>query len=199
VLEQEILEHRPTCRRGEGFADGITVADDVIRGRAVPYGRVVNLGEVFERFEPGAFAGTNKSRVRVCLEHGQAVGRVTSLEERSDGLHFEAELPDIPAIPETGKARAMIAAGLADELSVGFNTVAGGTRVEKDAGRNVYVHSRANLLEISLVPWGAYGRGATLHRAALLDPELEALKLARAEARNEAAAWLSKIKKWSGG
>jgi len=198
TLQAEILEHRPTCRRGEGFADTITVDDGVINGRAVPYRHTIDLGGVFERFEPGAFADQVKdpSRVKVCLEHGQPVGLVTRLEERADGLHFTAEIPNEPDIPETMKARAMIRRGIADELSVGFNSLPGGTTVEHDKTRATYVHRRARLLEISLVPWGAYGRGATLTRSALLDPEQEKLKLARAEARSTAAAWLAKIGEW---
>ena len=197
-LLQELESFQPTCRRGEGFADNITVDDGVIHGRAVPYGRVVDIGPFLERFEPGAFSRQVKdpSRVRICLEHGQAVGRITALEEREDGLYFTGAIPDEPAIPETAKARAMIFHGLADELSVGFQTVNGGTVPSREAGRTLHTHRRARLMEISLVPWGAYGRGATLQRAALVDPHDLTLELAREKGRQVAAEWAARVASW---
>jgi len=187
---------QPTCRRGEGFADRIEVTDDAIHGRAVPYGVTVELAHgVREQFRPGAFAKQLKDpgRVKFCLEHGQVVGRMTGLDEQDDGLYFTAALSQSADIPEARRARALIEEGLADELSVGFNTVRGGTSMSReDDGVTMAVHHRARLMEVSLVPWGVYGRGATLQRSILVDHAAELLELRRAEQRAWLEQWQSR-------
>jgi HK97 family phage prohead protease len=193
LLLQELTSQSPTCRRGEGFADHIEVDDaGLIRGRAVPYGVTVELTpNLREEFRRGAFARQVKdpTRVRLCLEHGQVIGRIQSMEERADGLYFAAAISGSPDIPEAKRARALIAEGLADELSVGFNTVRDGTVVSRaDDGHTLAVHHRARLMEISLVPWGAYAREAVLQRSGLVDLVAETMLLRRAEAAERLAA-----------
>ena len=118
------------------------------------------------------------------------IGRIHELEERADGLYFVAGISASPDIPEAKRARALIAEGLADELSVGFNTVRGGTvTTREDDGATMAVHHRARLMEISLVPWGAYAREAVLQRAQLVDRAAELLAARQEEARRWAAEW----------
>lgn len=196
MFSEEIERSQPTCRRGEGFADNIVIDGHDIKGRAVPYGYTIELMPgVFERFERGSFARQTKdpARVKVCLEHGQVVGKVVELEERQDGLYFAGGISKSDDIPEARKARAMLDEDLADELSVGFQTVRGGTKVEQSDDQVTYIHNRARLLEISLVPWGAYGRGATVSRSTLLDPD----DLIRRARRDEARAWVAEYRKRS--
>lgn len=191
-LAEDLQQSRPTCRRGDGFADQLQVDDGgLLRGRAVPYQHTVRLTPgLYERFTPGAFTRQLKDpgRVKICLEHGQVIGRMTDLEERDDGLHFTGRISMSDDIPEARKARAMLADDLADELSVGFQQVDGGSKHEqRPDGSVLWTHHRARLMEVSLVPWGVYGRGATVARSLLVDEqaELEAarLTLARANAR----------------
>lgn len=178
-----------TCRRGEGFADRMDIrpADGRLSGRAVPYGHTVELlpGTLLERFEPGAFAPQlrDPSRVKICLEHGQVVGRARTLDEREDGLYFDGLVSDSPDIPEARRARALLGEELLDELSIGFATVAGGSTFEtQDDGSTLVRHHRARLLEVSLVPFGMYGREATTHhRSRLVDPAVARLEARRAE------------------
>jgi HK97 family phage prohead protease len=149
-----------------------------------------------ERYEAGAFAKAAKdpARVKVCLEHSQIIGRVTSLAETPEGLTFEARISDSPAIPEALKARAMITGGLADELSVGFQCLPGGTDEEvRTDGTMLWRHRRLRLREISLVGWGAMGRDATLTRARIVDWDEQAEEQARdVEARRLVArGWLA--------
>jgi len=188
--------HQPTCRRGEGFADRLQVGDGSIRGRAVPYGVTVELAHgVREQFRPGAFTRQLKDpgRVKMCLEHGQVIGRMTELDEQDDGLYFTATISNSPHRPEALRARAMIDEGDVDELSVGFNTVKGGTSMSReDDGVTMAVHHRARLMEVSLVPWGVYGRSATLQRAVLVDHAAELLELRRAEQRAWFEQWQSR-------
>lgn len=189
---EDLEKALPTCRRGEGFADNITVEGSDIRGRAVPYDVTIQLMPgIYERFEKGSFSRqlVDPARVKVCLEHGQVVGKVDRLEERDDGLWFEGGISKSNAIPEAAKARAMLDEELADELSVGFQTVKGGTRAERTGDETTYIHSRARLLEVSLVPWGAYGRDATVSRSILLHPGDLALQLKREAAREWVAAF----------
>jgi HK97 family phage prohead protease len=192
LLVEELAGADPICRRGEGFADQITADDGTITGRAVPYGHTVELRPgLFEVFARGTFKNAVKDpgRVKIAYEHGQVIGHMTGLEERDDGLWFTGRIVDNPAIPEAARARAMIAEGLADEMSVGFRTVKGGTHSEATDHGTRYTHTRAQLLEVSLVPWGAYGREATLSRARLVDPTALLLDARRAELRRWVAEY----------
>lgn len=193
-LAQEIQRLLPSCRKGEGYADELETSGDEISGRAVPYGRTIELFPgVLEDFAPGTFARQVKQahRVKLCLEHGQVVGRVTELEDRDNGLYFRAKVSDNPGIPEAARFRALVAERLVDELSIGFQTVAGGTEARQlDDGNTHYRHTRARLLEISLVPWGAYGRDATLSRARIISPEAQDRALALELQR----AWVAKYR-----
>ena len=188
----------PTCRRGEGFAAGFERDGDVIRGQAVPFGRIVKLTpSLLEQFQKGAFSRQMKdpARVKLCLEHGQVVGKCTRLEETDDGLQFEARISKSEAIPEARRARALLDDELIDELSIGFRGVDGGMDVQRRDGSTLVTHRRANLKEISLVPWGVYGRDATLARSELIDPHELArqadLEAKRAEARARVAKFVT--------
>lgn len=191
-LLQEMRAGSPTCRRGEGFADNLDISDGRIRGRAVPFGYTVELRPgLWERFERGAFTSQLKDpgRVKVCIEHGQVVGSASGLEERGDGLWFVGGISGNPAITEAGRARALLDEGLVDELSIGFRTVPGGTDVEQVDGGVLWRHRRAQLMEVSLVPWGVYGREATLARSRLIDPAAELVAARRAQMRAWFADW----------
>lgn len=192
LVENElVMVGQPMCRRGEGFADNLAIDKGSITGRAVPYDRTIQLADgVFERFEQGAFTRQLKDpgRIKICIEHGQVVGKVDTLTE-TDGLDFEARVSQNPSIAEAQRALALLEEDLIDEMSIGFATVKGGTRIERDEQGVTYVHTRARLMEISLVPWGAYGRDATL-RTRLLDPAV-ALRQARIDA---ALKWLEEWK-----
>jgi HK97 family phage prohead protease len=187
LLRRELDGRQPTCRRGDGFADNLTTDGASLQGRAVPYGQTVELRPgLWERFERGVFARQVKDtkRIKLCLEHNQVVGHVVALEERDDGLYFDARISENPSIPEAARARALVAEGLIDELSVGFQTVAGGTSVDtREDGTAIYTHRRARLMEISAVPWGAYGREATLQRSRLVDPTAMVIDQQREMAR----------------
>ncbi len=195
IFQDEIEAFAPMCRRGEGFADNLEFESNTnlgtkISGRAVPYNQVIRLQRgLYEEFHNGAFAEQDPLRVRVCLEHEQVVGRVHKLEERSDGLWFEGSISANPALPEAARATAMVEEHLIDELSVGFKTVDGGTEVVHRGENTYYHHNKAQLLEISLVPWGAYGRGATLARAQFEDVTKTILEIKRREAREWVASY----------
>lgn len=199
TLRDEIKRRLPTCRRGDGFADTIETDKEpgVFRGRAVPYNQWIALTpDIREIYEPGVFAKQMRdpARVKICLEHGQVVGRVLEFDEREDGLHFRARISPSGDIPEARKAQAMLDDDLADELSVGFMAMPNGTDETNENGVTKWRHKRARLLEISLVPWGAMGRHATVTRASFYDDGGLAEALALAERQAEARAWLEAFK-----
>ena len=190
LLLSELRSASPTCRRGEGFADRLEVGDGQLRGRAVPYGVTVELAPgLREVFRPGAFSrqARDPSRVKLCLSHGEVIGKVHELREEPDGLYFAAAVSTREHIPEARKALDLLADDLVDELSIGFNTVKGGTSYSSEGAGTLATHHRARLFEVSLVPWGAYGRGAVLQRSTLVDLAAEVL----AAHQNEAREWLA--------
>lgn len=192
-LPSSLNPESPTCRRGEGFADQLGISGNKIHGRAVPYDRIIQLMPgVYEVFEEGAFARQAKdpSRVKICLEHGEVVGKIKELQEHTEYLFFAGEVSRNPAIPEAMRAQALIDDDLIDEMSIGFQTVKDGTKIEEYEDGMLLRHSRARLLEISLVPWGAYGREATLSRSKLIDPTEKIEEIKRQQARE----WVNDFK-----
>lgn len=176
----------------------MTVDGDTITGQAVPFGKMVQLGPtLFEQFEAGAFHRQLKdpARVKLCLEHGQVIGKCEQLTETDDGLRFTARISDHPGLPEAARARAYVDGQLMDELSIGFTAVQGGTTTTvRDDGSTLMSHRRARLLEVSLVPWGVYGRDATLRSLArLVDPAQAEAAARRAKDRAWLSEWARKV------
>ena len=145
-------------------ARGFTLEDDgEFTGRAVPYGHptelMPGLREVFRR---GAFAAQVKDpgRVKIAYRHGDIIGRAVDLEEREDGLWLRGRIMAHDDRPLARQALADLRDGLIDELSVGFAPVKGGTTVTEDDLGVLWEQTRASLREVSVIPWGAYGRKA---------------------------------------
>jgi len=165
-----------TPRLGEDFGSYDVDTSGRISGRAVPYGVTMEIATgLRETFRPGTFKRQVKdpARVKICYVHLDVIGQVDELEERADGLYFTGSIPDELIPPQ-------LRHHLVDELSIGFNSVNGGTRISDHDGTTHVEHRRARLMEISVVPWGAYQRHATLQRAHTVDV-----------AREAARAWLA--------
>jgi uncharacterized protein len=145
-------------------AAGFTLEDDgEFTGRAVPYGQETELAPgLREVFRPGAFAAQLKDpgRVKIAYRHGEIIGRAVDLEERDDGLWVRGRILAHDDRPLARQALADLRDGLIDELSVGFQPAKGGTTVTDGDKGTLWEHKRAALREISVVPWGAYGRKA---------------------------------------
>ena len=173
-LLRQLRQNEPTPRTGEAFGS-YELADGTLSGRAVPYGVTMEIAPgLRETFRAGTFRRQVKdpSRVKVCYRHGEVIAQVDELHEQPDGLYFTATVPDELNPPQLRHR-------LIDELSIGFNAVNGGHRMTERDGVTYVEHHRARLMEISVVPWGAYERHATL-RAHTVDT-----------AREAARAWLS--------
>ena len=147
-------------------ASGFDLSDDgQFTGRAVPDGAPAELGPgLWEQFTRGAVAAQAKdpARVKIAHRHGEIIGRAMSLEERDDGLYVLGRIDTSGDIAEARTALAQLRGELVDEMSVGFKTVRNGFIVEPYKGGTLVTHRRAALREISVVPWGAYGRKATV-------------------------------------
>ena len=119
-----------------------------IEGVAVPFGDIYNDpwdgAETFDRdtvFE-------NADTAKLCYQHAELIGAITSAENRDDGLHITARIADT----QLGRdAVALMDAGALDSLSVGFIPL----EDERDEN-NVTHRRRVRLMEVSLVSWPAY-------------------------------------------
>ena len=119
-----------------------------IEGVAVPFGDIYNDpwdgAETFDRdtvFE-------NADTAKLCYQHAELIGAITSAENRDDGLHIAARIADT----QLGRdAVALMDEGALDSLSVGF------VPLEDERDENNVTHRRrVRLLEVSLVSWPAY-------------------------------------------
>jgi len=149
-------------------AASFTLEDNEFYGRAVPYGEPVELWPgLREQFLTGAFAAAVKdpARVKVAYRHGEVVGHAAELVEKPDGLWIRGRIVVDDDLPDGRMALAQLRNRLADELSVGFQQVPKGTVVEDDEkGGTLVTHKRARLREVSIVPWGAFGRHAVVKK-----------------------------------
>ncbi len=145
-------------------ADRFTLEDNEFYGRAVPYNSPADLFPgLREQFAPGAFASQlrDPARVKVAFRHGDVIGHAIALEEHDDGLWIRGRVLVDDDLPEGRKALAQLRGKLVDELSVGFQQVPKGTTSElQPDGSELVTHKKVRLREVSLVPWGVYGRDA---------------------------------------
>jgi len=119
--------------------------DGFIEGIAVPYGQVYNAGSFRERFERGAFEGSDA--VKLYFGHKEIIGHVTASEDREEGFWIRAK---IAATTLGNDVLALLRNGSLDKLSVGFVPVTH----RNEAG--VIVRTKAQLREVSVVERPAY-------------------------------------------
>lgn len=121
----------------------------VIEGIAVPYGEVIDTWEGRETFDSDCiFDGL--SSAKLCYQHDELIGSITSARSESDGLHITARIADT----QTGKdAIELVRNGALDSLSVGFIPIQ--TEADKDG---VTHYKQVRLLETSIVTWPAYSQ-----------------------------------------
>lgn len=133
----------------------------IIEGIAVPYGKVQRINdELTEVFARGAFAHQlgAASRVKFARGHqnrgGELIGRALELREEIGGLWGAFLVSDTQQGRDT---LALVRDQALDELSIGFTQPKNGAVRRADG---VVERTKANLFEVSIVPEGAYGRGA---------------------------------------
>lgn len=136
-----------------------------------------DLGGFIERIAPSAFKKTLNDRADVMLlwqhDNTKVLGRIKNnslvLENREDGLHFKAELPDTAEANDIWK---LVHDGYVDEVSFGFIAIHE-TNEHRDHMRYRTI-TEARLLEISLVSCAAYPSNTVDARA--LEDEAEETK-----------------------
>lgn len=144
------LEIRAASKGGDGRT---------IEGIAVPYARKQRIdSQLVEQFARGAFNHqlAAPSRVRFSREHmsygGALIGRAVELRDDTAGLWGAWRVSATPAGDET---LTLVEDGVLDELSVGFQE-----RQNRVLPDGTVERVKANLVEVSVVLQGAYGRGA---------------------------------------
>ena len=134
---------------GEG-SDGRT-----LEGRIVPYDTEIEVGDTRESFARGVFADTDPTDVVLLWQHDttQPIGRMSALEDAEDGAYATFRLADTDRARE---ARSLAADGILRGLSVGFASV------EARNGKGTRRHTKARLMETSLVTFPAYPTAGVL-------------------------------------
>lgn len=129
------------CLRCAEEGDGRT-----LEGIAVPFNQIIDT-EGAETFDPDC-RFDEADTAKLCYQHGELIGRITSAESREDGLHITARISD------TQQGRDVVTLlrdGALDSLSVGF------IPVENEVDKAGVTHRRrVRLLETSVVSWPAY-------------------------------------------
>lgn len=145
-------------------------------GIAVPWDVEIDVdGWSFESWVRGAFNHQMRaaSRIKVGDGHiplgGQLIGRLLSMKDDAKGLRVSGKVS--PGVPEGDRALALMDDKALDELSVGFYDVPGGATMTRDAQQRPHWRmSKADLFEVALVPFGAYGRKATVDAVRQANP-----------------------------
>lgn len=134
-----------------------------VEGRAVPYNVEQRINaRLTEVFVPGAFAHQMRAAHRVPftylhLPHGGAIiGKTVQLREAGDGLYGEWRVSRTQRGDETLE---LIKDGLLTQLSIGFREYPG---TNKMRASGTVEYTRADLLEVAVVPEGAYGANAVI-------------------------------------
>ncbi|QJY51257.1 HK97 family phage prohead protease [Pseudonocardia broussonetiae] len=144
------LQIRSAAKGGDGRT---------VEGIAVPYARPQRIDSTLvEQFARGAFAHQLRApnRVRFTREHmvhgGALIGRAIELRDDAAGLWGAWRVSATPAGDET---LTLLEDGVLDELSIGFRA-----RQDRRLEDGTIERVRADLVEVSVVLAGAYGRGA---------------------------------------
>lgn len=137
-----------------GTVKDVSVSSRTVTGFYASYGNVDAHNEVFVQ---GAFAesiekfGPNADIPRIKMLHQhriyEPIGMPNLLEEREQGLYFEAQIPDTTLGTDVLK---LYEAGVYTEHSVGFTR-----KAEEYRDDGVTVITQARLWEGSVVTWGA--------------------------------------------
>lgn len=138
-------------------------------GIAVPWDVETDLygdGYVTEVWRSGSFNHQLRAANRVLVGYGHIplggdlIGALRVMRNDAKGLYIQGRISDVPA---GNNALTLMTDKALRELSIGFYEVAGGTsRTVKTDGGYMFERTKANLFETALVPFGQYGRKATV-------------------------------------
>ena len=147
----------------ELVTDGIIVRDAEkreIEARIVPWNTVIVTSKGREMFAPGAFAGTDAGRVVLRMSHQDPpAGRGLSFEDRADGAYMSFR---VSKTQKGDEILTLASDGVTQGVSVGFETVPGGTEYREVDGYQTDVYTRALLREVSTTWMPAYPQAQVL-------------------------------------
>lgn len=125
-------------------------------GIAVPWDTPVDIAGIYrESFERGSVALPTSGRVLVYWRHSEPIGVLTANEDTDGGWQVTGKLSDT----ERGReAYTLLRDGVIDELSIGFLPI----EHREDDETGDITRTRVEAREVSLVPFGAYGRDALI-------------------------------------
>ena len=112
-----MTQHREIAYRGLRLRKATEGDGRTIEGVAVPFGDIYNdPWEGAETFDRDTVFN-NSDTAKLCYQHNELIGAITSAENRDDGLHITARIADT----QLGRdAVALMDEGALDSLSVGF-------------------------------------------------------------------------------
>jgi len=148
------------------------IAGNVLRGHAAVFGTLARIGQSYEAIARGAFAPVLGNDVRALVNHdpSQLLGRVSAgtlrLQEDSQGLAFEVDLPDT----STGRdLRVLVERG--DITGASFAFQPGQMERSRAAdGRTIVTHTAFSALrDVSPVTYPAYESTDVALRAVTFD------------------------------
>ena len=153
-------------------ADNTTEGDGhTFDGIAVPYNVEIDVdGWFYEEWQGNARSGpfdpqlNAANRVLVGDGHimigGSLIGSLRTMANDAKGLRISGRISDVP---NGNTALTLMQDKALRELSIGFYRLPNGDTTTRDnEGRPHIQMTRARLFEVALVPFGAYGRGATV-------------------------------------
>lgn len=175
----------------ELVTDGLLVRDAEKReleARVVPFDSIIETAEGREMFVRGAFSDVQPTDVVLRMSHQDPpAGRGVSIEERTDGAYMTFK------VSRTAKGDEILELardGVTKGVSIGFQTVTGGTDHRTIDGRRTAVYTRALLREVSTTWMPAYPQAQVL---AVREKEEPTVADAPAERTTEASVDLDKF------
>jgi len=155
--EQTVTENR------ELPLDGIQVRDiekREIEARIVPWDTVIQTSAGREMFSRGAFADVYAADVVLRMSHQDPpAGRGLSIEDREDGAYMAFR---VSRTQKGDEILTLASDGVTKGVSVGFETVPGGTEYRNVDGHRTAVYTRAFLREVSTTWMPAYAQAQVL-------------------------------------
>ena len=159
----EIEEEQPRSETRELVTDGLMVRGmerREIEARIVPWSSVIQTSAGREMFSRGAFSDTQAGDVVLRMSHQDPpAGRGISLEDRADGAYMTFR------VSKTAKGDEILTLasdGVTKGVSIGFESMPGGTEYQVVDGHRTTVYTRANLREVSTTWMPAYPQAQVL-------------------------------------
>jgi HK97 family phage prohead protease len=131
-----------------------------IEARIVPWNTVIHTSAGREMFAPGAFSDTEAGSVVLRMSHQDPpAGRGLRLEDRDDGAYMAFR---VSKTPKGDEILTLASDGVTKGVSVGFETVPGGTEYRDIDDHRTSVYTRATLREVSTTWMPAYPQAQIL-------------------------------------